>query len=519
MTQDILRSVFEIGETIAVEFKRCGNGIENDVYETVCSFLNRFGGDLFLGVLDDGEVCGVSPKAAPDMVKNFISCVSNPGLFSPTVYLMPEIKEYDQKTIIHVHIPPSAEVHSYKKVVYDRVDDADVKVTATAQIAQMYIRKQEIFTEKKIYPYVRLEDLRLDLLPKLRIMAANNSNGKGHPWSSLDDEEFLRSSRLYGTDRITGMQGYNLAAIMLLGKDDTIFDVAPTYMTDALVRKRNIDRYDDREIIQTNLVESYEQLMEFGRKHLPDKFFLEEDQRKNLRNIITREMIANTLIHREYTSSYQAKFVIEKERMYVENANRASQHAVITLDNLEPNPKNPIIASFFRNIGYADQLGSGVRNLYKYSKYYSGKEPEFVEGDIFRISVPLNDDFLGNTTQEEENTTQGEKGTTQAEKDATQAVQDTTQAALKILPGADSEENRNRRVALYGAKLREYVTTRNIVNLIRQEPELSQKQIAERLELNLNTTKYYIRKLKESGIIERTGSSQKGKWIVKELKK
>lgn len=34
----------------------------------------------------------------------------------------------------------------------------------------------------------------------------------------------------------------------------------------------------------------------------------------------------------------------------------------------------------FRNIGYADQLGSGVRKLFKYSKYYSGKDPQFVEG-------------------------------------------------------------------------------------------------------------------------------------------
>ena len=45
-------------------------------------------------------------------------------------------------------------------------------------------------------------------------------------------------------------------------------------------------------------------------------------------------------------------------------------------------PKNPIIASLFRNIGYEVQLGSGVRNLYKYSKYYSGKEPEFIGENI-----------------------------------------------------------------------------------------------------------------------------------------
>ena len=56
---------------------------------------------------------------------------------------------------------------------------------------------------------------------------------------------------------------------------------------------------------------------------------------------------------------------------------------------MEPNPKNPIIAAFFRNIGYADQLGPGVRKLFKYCKYYSGKEPEFVEGDVFRIIISL----------------------------------------------------------------------------------------------------------------------------------
>lgn len=116
-----LNTILTIGETIAVEFKRCGNGIESDTYETVCSFLNRFGGDIFLGVLDDGTVVGVPEKAAPDMVKNFIKVISNPELFAPTVYLVPEIIQYDEKrTIIHIYIPPSAEVHSYKKVIYDR---------------------------------------------------------------------------------------------------------------------------------------------------------------------------------------------------------------------------------------------------------------------------------------------------------------------------------------------------------------------------------------------------------------
>lgn len=199
-----LHSMLTIGETVAVEFKRCGNGIESDTYETVCSFLNRFGGDILMGVLDDGTVLGVPEKAALDMVKNFITVISNPALFSPTVYLVPEIIK----------------------------DDADVKVTSTSQ------------------------------------MAMTHAGGK-HPWENMD----------------------------------------------ALVRKVNVDWYDDREIVRTNLIESFDQLMEFARKHLPDKFFLE------------------------------------------------------------------------------GEMNVSLRNLCKYSKYYSGEEPIFTEDDVFRIIVPLNDAY------------------------------------------------------------------------------------------------------------------------------
>ena len=40
MNREAINSILIIGETVAVEFKRCGNGIESDTYETVCSFIS-----------------------------------------------------------------------------------------------------------------------------------------------------------------------------------------------------------------------------------------------------------------------------------------------------------------------------------------------------------------------------------------------------------------------------------------------------------------------------------------------
>jgi len=49
---------------------------------------------------------------------------------------------------------------------------------------------------------------------------------------------------------------------------------------------------------------------------------------------------------------------------------------------------NSLSGSVF-SFGYADSLGSGVRNLYKYTKIYSNAEPDFEEGDVFRLIVPM----------------------------------------------------------------------------------------------------------------------------------
>src|SRR3712207_6958880 len=57
--------------------------------------------------------------------------------------------------------------------------------------------------------------------------------------------------------------------------------------------------------------------------------------------------------------------------------------------NFEPFSKNPSISKVFREIGLADELGSGMRNTYKYTKLYSGGIPSFEEGDVFRTRIPL----------------------------------------------------------------------------------------------------------------------------------
>ena len=232
-----------------------------------------------------------------------------------------------------------------------------------------------------------MDDLRPDLMERARAMTTSRT--ANHPWKSMSDEELLRSAGLILKDPERQLEGITLAAILLFGKDSTILAVLPQHKTDAIFRVENLDRYDDRDVIITNLLETYDRLIAFGQKHLSDPFVQEGLQSVSARDRILREIFSNSLAHRDYSSGYVAKFVIERNRLYTENANRSHGHGALHLSSFEPYAKNPPISKVFREIGLADELGSGMRNTYKYTKLYSGGTPEFIEGDVFRTVVPL----------------------------------------------------------------------------------------------------------------------------------
>jgi ATP-dependent DNA helicase RecG len=161
--------------------------------------------------------------------------------------------------------------------------------------------------------------------------------------------------------------------------------------------------------------------------------------------------------------------------MYVENANRAVTGDIITPDNIEPESKNPKIAAFFRNIWLADELGSGTKRLYHYVPRYSGKNPEIIDGDVFRTIVPLDDDYSY------------EIGKNKAQ----------IKRNLK----------RNDDCALTEDVILEYLSI---------NPSATQIEIAEVINKSRRTVQDAIAILKKDGKLDRKGAKKNGTWIVVE---
>ena len=273
--------------------------------------------------------------------------------------------------------------------IFDRTEDGDMDITRNSEmVSQIHRRKSAEYLERKIFPYAKEDDFCFSrLMPIVRRLATHHQHD--HPWAKLTDMEIIKSAGLYEESIETGKTGYNLAAVLLFGRDDVIQSCTANYVTDAICRRENKDRYDDRLMVTTNLIDAYEQLIGFIAKHTLDKFFLLNGQSVSVRSIIARELVSNILIHRDYGSAYPAKIIIEQDRIVTENWSLPKKPGHIDLSNFVPFPKNPLLARFFINIGRADVLGSGVRNLYEYTKIYSGGEPELIDGDVFRTIIPL----------------------------------------------------------------------------------------------------------------------------------
>jgi ATP-dependent DNA helicase RecG len=183
----------------------------------------------------------------------------------------------------------------------------------------------------------------------------------------------------------------------------------------------------------------------------------------------------------------------------------------INPENFTPYPKNPILANFFVNIGRADALGSGVRNLYRFAKLYSGEEPELIEGDVFRTIVLLGtssvesnrknqtgDEIVegvktaqktGDTTQKSPETTQKTDGTTQKSPETSQKTTGTTQKT----------DGTTQKIMF-------------ILEKIRKDPKISRVQLAKEMGISVDGVKWYFSKLKANGFIRHTGPDKGGYW-------
>jgi len=377
------------GENQRVEFKEADFDFPRNAYESICAFLNTNGGYILLGVKDNGKITGVNPSKIQRMKNDFINVMNSGSKINPAIHLDIKDIEIDGKIILYIYVIQSSQVHRCNGKTFIRQNESDIDISNNNKaISNLYLTKDSSYSENRIFPAVRYEQLRVDLIERGRKLALiQNSN---HPWKEMDNMTLLKRSSLYMENPITGEKGFTLAAILLFGTDELIAAALPAFRIDVIKKVEDTSRYDDRLDLRTNLIESYDKILEFVAKHLPDPFYLEGTQRVSLRENIFRELVANIIVHKEYVNAEPTKLIIERHRIYTENSNKPYINGIINLDNLVTHPKNPNITRFFKEIGRVEELGSGIERIIQYCKAYTGTIPVIKDENLFTFELKHN---------------------------------------------------------------------------------------------------------------------------------
>ncbi|MBQ0089638.1 MAG: hypothetical protein KBT27_09955, partial [Prevotellaceae bacterium] len=204
-----------------------------------------------------------------------------------------------------------------------------------------------------------------------------------------------------------------------------------------------------------------------------------------------REVIVNLLIHREYQNPSISIFDIRKNYVLIQNANRPLRSGIITLDSYEPHPKNPHIANFFVQIGRAEHLGTGVRNLYHYAPLYFGESPQIEDDNMFSVRFAISSQKQNELLKNEIEHSKGQVINVSKE---------------------DIQKTIQRKLELRGVRLTQ--TQMMIVVAFAQDSSITKERISIKMGLPISSINTGISALKRKGVLNRIGGRKYGEWVL-----
>jgi len=202
-------------------------------------------------------------------------------------------------------------------------------------------------------------------------------------------------------------------------------------------------------------LEAYPAIMSFLERHLPDPFYMEKDVRLSLREKIFREAVANLLVHREYLHQYPARIIISSDQVVFTNPCNPVFKGNIEVNNYYPHQKNPLISKFFLQLGWVEEIGTGIYNINKYLPHYSpGRKASFMEDVIFTTTIPI-PKLNGLQMRDMKKTTMHDTTHDTTHDNMHDTTHDNIQVR-KLLEVCMEEKNREELQAALGLKNREY---------------------------------------------------------------
>lgn len=337
-----------------IEFKEL---YTENIYKEIVAFLNSGSGTIYIGYNDNGELIGLeNVKETEEKISNGIRGKIVPDC---SVFVSINNATLDNKDYIIINVSKGVNIYSLKdkgiiKGTYIRNGSCSMPATEET-VKQMIIKNSNITFETSVannqnltFNYIReaFMGINIDInnknIMKNLLMLDNNGN-------------------------------YTNLALLLSDQSPYTVKVA-TYQS---VNKTN---FLDRKEFGGSLLEVYDKTLSYLKINSATYGLIDSSIREDIEEypeFILREIILNSLIHRDYSTLTSNIINIYKDDS-IEFISYGSLYGNITIEDVLAGlstSRNPHLQSIFMRLKRVEAIGSGLRRV---NSYYKSKNLDFL---------------------------------------------------------------------------------------------------------------------------------------------
>lgn len=400
--------ILPVSESLTVEFKSDRKRLPDaELVETVVCLSNSEGGEIWLGVEDDGTPTGLHPDH--ELLMGLAGMVA--ARTSPAVSVQVSAQEIQGVRVACIQVPKAQSevctqsgVYLRRRIKHDGSPECAPMLPHDRASRAAHLRLMDVSAQ----PVTGATLADLDPLERERLRQAVARYGGDRVLLELDDDALDGALGL--TVRLADdVRVPSLTGLLLIGREASLRQWVPSHEFAFQVMAQQAVRFN--EFRRYPLLKAMEWLETNFHPYNPEDELLIGMYRVPVPLVDMgsfREAVANALIHRDYHRLGAVHVRLEDDALAISNPGGLVDG--VTVNNLlvtEPRPRNPSLADAMKRIGIVERSGRGVDTIYRGLLKFGRSAPDYsltsTSGVVVRMSTkPANLAFRRLVADEEQ---------------------------------------------------------------------------------------------------------------------
>jgi ATP-dependent DNA helicase RecG len=367
------------GEGLHTEFKETFSNNE-DIAKSIVSFANTDGGQLIIGINNNGEIVGI------ENIDEFIRRIDDIAFnrCEPPVTVVQETLYINNKPIIIVNIPKGDQrpYRTGKGLYYIRSANR-CRQASREELLRLFQATESIYYDEIEVTRAAIKDI--DISYAKRFL-------EEYFYINVEDESLIRY--LINLKVLSKNKKPTVAGILFFGVNPQFY-LPTTNIIAAFIdgNKISIPPADKKEC-SGRIPQILEDGMRFLKIYIKEKHIikgLEDERHYEIEDFVIREALVNAIAHRDYTIDAPIRIFIFNDRIEIHTPGKLPN--TVTIESMKIGAahvlRNPTIYILLSKMGLVTHTGTGIKRIIESVKKTVGKEVKLeVIDNEFILTIP-----------------------------------------------------------------------------------------------------------------------------------